>query len=98
MDRDEDPREGGATEMGRQMMPQAGVHTSESPELLLFVITTLLYLSILFFCGEGSGVCATAHACGGQRAIQGHQFFSPTTWDPRIELGSPGLTSGTLSN
>lgn len=31
MDQDEDPREGGATEMGRRMMPQAGVHTSGEP-------------------------------------------------------------------
>lgn len=68
-------------------MPQAGVHTSESPELLLFVITTLLYLSILFFCGEGSGVCATAHACGGQRAIHSVSSFLP----PR---GTLGLNSG----
>lgn len=37
-------------------MSQAGVHTSESPELLLFVITTLLY----FFVGRAVA-CVPQH-------------------------------------
>ena len=99
MDQDEDLRKGGAAGMGRQMMPQAGGHTSEEPRAVVVCNnSSTIFKYFNFFVGRAV-VCAPQHTGVEIRGqSKGVRFSSPTTWDPGIKLGSPGLAAGTLSN
>lgn len=80
MDQDEDPREGGATEMGRRMMPQAGVHTSGEPRA--FVVcnnSSTIFKYFNFFVGRAVA-CVPQHTGVEVRGqSKGVRFSSPTT-------------------